>query len=111
MEDDSLARSIRESIWKLTRAPGRTTTPYVKAEQNLRDSIRALSRSRVSQLLRQLRAAHGYSYAQVQTDTGLSQQVIFDVEFKDRRLTFDELRRLAECYHVSVNDILGVEIE
>lgn len=111
MEDDSLARSIRESIWKLTRSPARTTTPFQKAEQNQRDSIRALSRSRVSQILRQLRAAHGYSYAQVQTDTGLSQQVIFDVEFKDRRLTIDELRRLAECYEVSVNDILGVDVD
>ncbi len=96
---------------RLIHTPDRITQPYEKAKENISDSVRLLSRSRVSLLLRQLRAAHDYSYAQVQEATGLSQQLLFDVEFKDRRLNLDELRRLAECYEVSVSDILGIDIE
>jgi hypothetical protein len=51
------------------------------------------------------------TYAQIQTQTGFSQQFLFDIEFKDRRLTLDELRTLAQCYGVHVNDLLGVEVE
>jgi transcriptional regulator with XRE-family HTH domain len=70
-----------------------------------------VARSRISQTLRQLRAANGLSYAQVQSNTGLSQQLLYDVEYGDRRLTLDELRLLADCYHVAVNDLLGIDLE
>jgi hypothetical protein len=111
MSQDFLMRRIRDTLARLSQTQTRATEPYPEAEKTVRDSVRQLSRSRVSQLLRQLRAAHGYSYAQVQAATGLSQQLLFDVEFKDRRLTIDELQRLAECYQVSASDILGVDID
>jgi hypothetical protein len=94
---------IRESLNWLRRTPNRTSTPYQKTERKVRDSIRQLARQRVSDLLRQLRAAHGLSYEQVSEQTGLSQQLLFDVEFKDsphtrpdptaRRLLSDQRRR------------------
>jgi hypothetical protein len=102
---------IRESLNWLRRSPARAPAPYQKVERNIRDSIRQLSRQRVSDLLRQLRAAHGLSYEQVSEQTGLSQQLLFDVEFKDRRLTLDQLRLLAECYQVSPEDLLGVDVD
>ncbi len=108
---DNVVQRIRESLNWLRRTPTRTSTPYQKSERNIRDAIRQLSRQRVSDLLRQLRAAQGLSYEQVHERTGLSQQLLFDVEFKDRRLSLDEIRRLADCYQVSVDDLLGIEID
>ena len=108
---DQVIQRIRESLNWLRRAPMGSTTPYQKTERDIRDAIRKLSRQRVSDLLRQLRAAHGLSYEQVHDQTGLSQQLLFDVEFKDRRLSLDELHRLAACYPVSVDDRLGVDID
>lgn len=108
---EHVVQRIRESLNWLRRTPTRTTTPYQKSERNIRDSIRQLSRQRVSDLLRQLRAAHGLSYEQVNERTGLTQQLLFDVEFKDRRLSLDEMRRLADCYQVSVNDLIGIDVD
>jgi hypothetical protein len=108
---DMLVVRIRDSLNWLRRTPARTSAPYQKSERNVRDAIRQLSRQRVSDLLRQLRAAQGLTYEQVQERTTLSQQVLFDVEFKDRRLSLDELRRLADCYQVSVNDLLGIDVD
>jgi transcriptional regulator with XRE-family HTH domain len=65
----------------------------------------------VGQALRQLRATCGLTYEQVQLRTGLSQQMLYDVEYRDRRLTVDELRVLADCYAIGVNDILGVDVD
>jgi transcriptional regulator with XRE-family HTH domain len=62
-------------------------------------------------MLRQLRAASGLSYDDVAAQSGLSKQILFDVEYKERRLSLDELRKLAACYAVGVNDILGVDID
>ena len=103
--------SIRESLLRLDFTPMRVTEEVGAAEPAINDSLRKLSRARVALILRQLRAAHGLSYAQVQTDTGLSQQLLFDMEFGDARLTLDQLIRLADCYNISVDDILGINIE
>jgi hypothetical protein len=108
---EHVLQRIRESLHWLRRTPTRASTPYQKVERNIRDSIRQLSRSRVSDLLRQLRAAHGLSYEQVNERTGLSQQLLFDVEFKDRRLTLEEIRLLADCYQISVDDLLGIDVD
>jgi hypothetical protein len=108
---DQVIQRIRESLNWLRRTPMQTTPHFQKAERDIRDSIRQLSRQRVSDLLRQLRAAHGLSYEQVHDRTGLSQQLLFDVEFKDRRLSLDQLHRLADCYQVSVDDLLGIDID
>ena len=62
-------------------------------------------------MLSQLRAARGLTYEQVRQQTGLSMQLVYDVEYRERRLTLDELRLLAACYEVSVNDILGIDVE
>lgn len=111
MTQESIVQRIRDSLRRLNHAPARATEPYSDTTRSVQEAIRLLSRARVSDILRQLRAAHGLSYSDVQIETGLSQQLLFDVEFKDRRLQLDELRRLAACYHVSVNDILGIVVD
>lgn len=111
MAGDFHTNSFRESMLLLDQTPSRVTGENHPDEPDLSESLRRLARARVSLLLRQLRAAHRLTYAQVHADTGLSQQFLFDVEFKDRRLSLDELRLLAHCYHVSVSDVLGVDIE
>ena len=109
--DDPIYKRIRDTVLRLAHAPKRVLEPVDEAETTARNAVRQLARSRVSALLSQLRATHGYTYAQVQDKTGLSQQLLFDVEYKERRLNLDELRRLAQCYDVGVNDILGIDID
>jgi hypothetical protein len=109
--EESLLKRLRESITRVRQMPERSTTPELPHEVNVRDSVRQLSRNRISQIIRQLRATRGYSYEQVRETTGLSQQVLYDVEYKDRRLSLGELAALARCYEVSVNDILGIDLE
>ncbi len=108
--DDTLER-LRESVLRVRdQRPQRVVPPIDDTPERTRAAIRTLARSRVVGILRQLRAAHGLTYDEIQQRTGLSQQLLFDVEFKERRLTLDELRRLADCYNVGVGDILGVDI-
>lgn len=109
--DDGLVKRIRDTVLRMANSPMRALEPAIEAEDKTRQSVRQLARSRVSQILRQLRAAHGLTYAEIQTQTGLSQQMLFDVEYKERRLTLDELRSLAACYGVEINDVLGIDME
>lgn len=111
MVNEDLVQRIRESVLRLTLAPQRAIEPVGESEDKTRTSIRQLARSRISLILRQLRAAHGLSYAQIQAQTGLTQQMLFDFEYKDRRLTLDELRLLTGCYGLSINDVLGIDLE
>jgi hypothetical protein len=111
ISDDPIYKRIRDTVLRLAHAPKRVLEPVDEAETTARNAVRQLARSRVSAILSQLRATHGYTYAQVQDKTGLSQQLLFDVEYKERRLSLDELRRLAQCYGVGVNDMLGIDIE
>jgi hypothetical protein len=109
--EETLFQRLRESVIQIRKTPQRSTAPVTRDEVNVRDSIRRLSRSRVSEILRQLRATRSLSYEQVREKTGLSQQILYDVEYKDRRLSLAEFAALARCYEVSINDILGVDIE
>jgi ribosome-binding protein aMBF1 (putative translation factor) len=109
--NDQLVKRIQETVRNLQRNNERVTTPIDTSEEKLRHSIRTLARTRVSNTLRQLRAARGYSYEALAAETGLSQQLLFDIEYKERRLTLNELRSLATCYRVNINDLLGVEID
>jgi hypothetical protein len=109
--EETLFQRLRESVIRIRKTPQRATAPVLNQEINVRDSLRQLSRSRVSEILRQLRAARSLSYEQVHEKTGLSQQLIYDVDYKDRRLTLAELAALAKCYEVSINDVLGVDVE
>ena len=112
MSQDYFIQRLKDSITRLGLLDDRAVEPDVRDERvDARESVRQLSRNRVAALLRQLRAVHGYSYEQVQDMSGLSQQLLFDVEYKERRLTLAELRALAQCYQVSAGDILGVEID
>ncbi len=111
ISDDPIYKRIRDTVLRLSHAPKRVVEPVVEAEANARLAVRQVARSRVSALLQQLRATYGYTYAKVQEQTGLSQQLLFDVEYQERRLTLDELRLLAQCYEIGVNDILGVDID
>lgn len=109
--EETLFRRLRESVIQIRKTPERATAPPSHHEVNVRDSMRQLSRSRVSEILRQLRATRSLSYEQVREMTGLSQQLLYDVEYKDRRLSLAELASLARCYEVSINDILGIDVE
>ncbi len=112
MTIDSLIGRIRNAALRASTYEKRVVEPPLDgAGRGAHEAVRTLSRSRVAHVLRQLRAAHGLTYDEVQAQTGLSQQTLFDVEYKTRRLTLTELRALAACYDVSVSDILGVEIE
>lgn len=114
MTQDYLVQRIRESVLRLTysaEVAQRPTDPVDEAVADARDSVRHLARSRVSAVLRELRAVHGFTYEQVHERTGLTQQLLFDMEYKDRRLTLDELGLLASCYQVSVGDVLGIDLE
>lgn len=111
LPNDSLFKRIQETVQRLSHAPTRALTPVDEQEDKHRNAVRQLARSRVSQTLRQLRATHGLSYAKIQQQTGLSQQLLFDVEYKERRLTLAELRLLAKCYEVNVNDLLGIDLD
>lgn len=111
LTNDSLVQQIRDMVLRMARTPSRPLDPPTEQADRTRESVRQLARSRVSLLLRQLRAAQGLTYAAIQEQTGFSQQMLYDVEYKDRRLTLDELRTLAQCYHVTINDILGVDID
>jgi len=112
MSQDFFLQRLKDSITRLGLMDARAIKPEVNDERvDARESVRQLSRNRVAALLRQLRAVHGFSYAQVQEATGLSQQLLFDMEYKDRRLTFAELRALAQCYQVSAGDILGIDVD
>lgn len=111
-ESDDILVRLQESVLRLEHErPARVVPPIDDAPERTRASIRLLARSRISQTLRQLRAAHGLTYEQIQEETGLSQQLLFDFEFRDRRLTLAELRVLAACFHVGVNDIIGIDID
>lgn len=110
MSQDYLLRRIRDSVLRLSQNPEHSEESFEAVDAPVRDSIRRLARTRVSHVLQQLRAANGLSYAQVQANTGLSQQLLYDVEYGARRLTLTELRLLADCYHVTVDDLLGIDI-
>ena len=109
--EESLLKRLRASVIEMRKTPHRTMEPQSQREVSVRDAVRQLSRIRVSEILRQLRAARGLSYEQVRERTGLPQQLLYDVEYRDRRLTLPELTALATCYETSVNDILGIDLE
>ena len=106
-----IAKRIREAIMELQQTNRRTITPVNTNQEKVVKSIRTLSRSRVSSILRELRSSSGYSYDELTEKSGFPKQLLFDVEYKDRRLTLDQLRILADCYGVTINDILGIDIE
>ncbi|MEZ4673238.1 MAG: helix-turn-helix transcriptional regulator [Caldilineaceae bacterium] len=109
--NDPIAQRIREAVLKLQTNTERVSLPPDRKHENAQQAIRMLARSRVSNILRQLRAASGLSYDELHEQTGISKQLLFDLEYKDHRLTLEELRRLVDCYGVSVNDVLGVDID
>ena len=111
MSDEYLLQRLRENIRRLTYGERRVTEPQDASTVDARESIRQLARMRVSELLKQLRAVHGFSYEYVQDQTGLPQQLLYDMEYRERRLTLHELERLAQVYQVSTADILGIEID
>ncbi len=108
---DQIAKRIREAVLTGQQGNNRLTIPVDTQQESTLHAIRTLARSRVSNLLRQLRAASGLSYDDVAAQTGLTKQILFDIEYKERRLSLEELRKLADCYTVGVADILGVDID
>ena len=111
MSYDYLIQSLKEQVARLRYGEERVTEPVEEAEVDARESVRRLARARVADLMRQLRAVHGFTYEEIQRETGLSQQTLFDFEFKDHRLTLEEFRLLTSMYGVSVGDVLGIDLE
>lgn len=113
--NDRLLYRVKQTVQRAMRIPSepQQRPPLAPTAEiaTLAGSIRQIAHSRVSLALRQLRAQHGLTYEQIQQRTGLSQQLLWDVEFNSRRLSLDELRELAVCYSLSVNDILGVDVD
>jgi hypothetical protein len=110
MAEESLLAKVRAAITPRDQPLARTI-PDPLDEAKVRQAVNQSARSRVAATLRQLRAARRLSYDAIRTQTGLSQQLLYDVEYRERRLTLDELRLLAECYGVSADDVLGVDVE
>ena len=110
-ERDELLEGIQESVLRLAHSNVRALPQLDDVHEKTRAAVRRLARSRISETLRQLRAANGLTYERVQERSGLSQQLLFDMEYKERRLTLDELRRLCRCYNIGVDDILGIDLE
>ena len=110
MAEESLLSRLRAAIAPQPQLPAHST-PDPLDEAKVRAAVRQSARSRVGATLRQLRAARRLSYDAIRERTGLSQQLLYDVEYRERRLTLDELRLLAECYGVSAGDVLGVDVE
>lgn len=109
--NDQLVRRIQETVRNLQRTKQSVIKPIDTREETLHQSIRTLARTRVSNTLRQLRAMRGYSYEALAAESGISQQLLFDIEYKERRLNLEELRILANCYQVNINDLLGVDVD
>lgn len=109
MSEETLLTRLRASL-ATTNQPTDRLQPDALDEAKVRASVSEAARSRVSTTLRQLRAARSLSYDAIRERTGLSQQLLYDVEYSDRRLTLDELMLLAECYGVSADDVLGVDL-
>jgi len=110
MAEESLLARVRAAVAPHDQPLARTLSDPLD-EAKVRQAVNLSARSRVAATLRQLRAARQLSYDAIRMQTGLSQQLLYDVEYRDRRLTLDELRLLAECYGVSADDVLGVDIE
>jgi ribosome-binding protein aMBF1 (putative translation factor) len=111
-DNDDLLNRIKENVMRLRHSKPERVVPAIDdTPERTRASIRKVAQSRISDILRQLRAAHGLSYEEIQQRTGLSQQMLFDIEYKERRLSLAELRKLAECYRVGVNDIVGIDLD
>ena len=110
MAEESLLSRLRAAIAPQPQLPAHST-PDPLDEAKVRAAVRQSARSRVGATLRQLRAARRLSYDAIRARTGLSQPLLYDVEYRDRRLTLDELRLLVECYGVSADDVLGVDVE
>lgn len=109
MSEETLLARLRTSL-SPTSQPLDRLQPDPLDEAKVRASVSQAARSRVSATLRQLRAARSLSYDAIRERTGLSQQLLYDIEYGDRRLTLDELILLAECYGVSADDVLGIDL-
>ena len=110
-DSNSLVKRIRERVLQLQHGNERTVEPIDTSRETAQQAIRTLARSRVSNILRQLRAANGLNYDELSSRTGIAKQTLFNIEYKEQRLTLDELRLLVDCYGVSVNDVLGIDVD
>ena len=108
--EETLLSRLRAAVTG-PQSPGTMRVPDPVQDAQIREAVSRLARSRVNATLRQLRAARSLSYEAVRERTGLAQQLLYDMEYGERRLTLAELRLLGECYDVAINDILGVEVE
>ena len=108
---NQLNDTFKRTIERVELIPDDLTPSVIVVEEQMREAISIAARNRIGQALKQLRMAHNLSYGDLQSRTGLSQQLLWDVEYKERRLTLSELRAIANCYQLTVGDILGIDLE
>lgn len=61
----------------------------------------------LSENLRKLRKQKGYTLVEVGQKTGISVSFLSDMERDRTKPSLDTLGKLAECYQVSLNDLIG----
>lgn len=108
---DQLTAQFKRTVERAEQIPSDRRAHFSVAEERMRDSVATAARARISVVLKQLRVAHNLTYEDIQAHTGLSQQLLWDVEYNERRLTLNELEKIANCYQLRVGDILGVDVE
>ncbi len=108
---EEISARFKQTSERMERIPSDREATVMVVEDQMRDAVAIAARSRVGQALKQLRLAHGYSYADLQQRTNLSQQLLWDIEYNERRLNLEELRILAGCYKIKAGDILGINID
>jgi len=110
-DNDYWLKRIQDTVWKLGRIPDRAITLPNEPAVSIGNRIREAAADRISATLRDLRTDRGYSYEELRDRTGLSLQTLYDIEFKKRPVTLQELQALARCYELSACDILGVNLD
>jgi len=103
-------KRIQDTVWKLGRIPDRAITLPNEPAVSIGNRIREAAADRISATVRYLRVERGYSYEQLRDRTGLSLQTLYDIEYKKRPVTLQELELLARCYELRASDILGVDL-
>lgn len=63
----------------------------------------------MKEILAKLMKDHGYSQTDVADKTGLGQSTVSDILNGAKRTSEKSLRKLAECFGVSVDFLLGIE--
>lgn len=108
---NQLSHKFKQTTDRAAQIPEDRPLKVVVVQEQMRKSISTAAQNRIRCSLKQLRLAYGLSYADLQERTGLPQQLFWDLEYNEKRLTLSELQKIASCYQLSTSEILGVDID